>query len=191
MKLVLSYFFRGLLYIVPIVIVFYIIYKLFLFIGSALHDLGISIHPAIDPIIGILALFVFLILIGILGSTIIFKPIFLVIESIFERAPIINIFYSSIKDLMSALFGQHKKYNQPVLVKMGSAEIEKIGFVTRQDLTALDIGNEKVAVYFPHSFNFSGNLFIVPKSNLTPISGATSDIMKFIVSGGVADISKN
>jgi uncharacterized membrane protein len=189
MKLIISYFFRGLLYIVPIVIVFYIIYKLFLFIGSALQDLGISIHPAIDPIIGILALFCFLIFIGVLGSTIIFKPIFLVIESIFEKAPIINIFYTSIKDLMSALFGQHKKYNRPVLVKMGSAEIEKIGFVTREDLSNIGIGSDKVAVYFPHSFNFSGNLFIVPKTNLTPIQGSTSDLMKFIVSGGVADIS--
>jgi uncharacterized membrane protein len=41
-------------------------------------------------------------------------------------------------------------------------------------------------VYIPHSYNFSGNLFIVPNGNVRPIHGVeASELMKFAVSGGV------
>jgi uncharacterized membrane protein len=44
-------------------------------------------------------------------------------------------------------------------------------------------------VYCPHSYNFSGNLFLVPRENITPLPEfKSSDAMKFIVSGGVTDM---
>lgn len=191
MKKILGYFFKGLLYTVPVAIVAYVVYKLFVFIGSLVHDSGLTIHPFIDPFLGIIAFIAVVVLIGLLGSTIIFRPLFLAIESVIEKAPVINIFYTSIKDLMTALIGTDKKYNQPVLVKMSSDfTIRKIGFITRGDLSELGIGQEMLAVYFPHSFNFSGNLFIVEKKNITPINASSSDIMKFIVSGGVTGVVK-
>lgn len=38
----------------------------------------------------------------------------------------------------------------------------------------------------PHSYNFSGNVFIVDKSKLVPLGGNNTEIMKYIVSGGVS-----
>ena len=43
-------------------------------------------------------------------------------------------------------------------------------------------------VYLPHSYAFSGQLFIVDKKNITTINSASSDVMKLIVSGGVTEI---
>ena len=43
-----------------------------------------------------------------------------------------------------------------------------------------------MAVYFPHSYNFSGELFIVPSEHVKKIDAPPSDVMKFIVSGGVS-----
>jgi uncharacterized membrane protein len=40
----------------------------------------------------------------------------------------------------------------------------------------------------PHSFNFSGNLFIVDNDLITPIDVPSDEIMKFIVSGGITRI---
>jgi len=60
-----------------------------------------------------------------------------------------------------------------------------MGFVTQQNLSDLDI-KEKVAVYFPHSYNFSGELFIVPRELVRPLNIPAAEAMKFIVSGGVA-----
>lgn len=191
MKQFIQYFLRGLLFTVPISIVFYVIYSIFNIIGTALNASGITIHPVIDPLIGLIALVLLILLIGVLGSTIFFKPFFLTVEALIAKAPLINTFYSSIKDLMTALVGSKKKFNQPVLVKLSKEmSVEKLGFITREDLSDLNISNDKVAVYLPHSFNFSGNLFIVPRTNVTIIDTTSSDIMKFIVSGGIAEIGK-
>jgi uncharacterized membrane protein len=54
-------------------------------------------------------------------------------------------------------------------------------------MTYLGIAGGKVAVYLPHSFAWSGNLYIVPAENVTPINARAGDVMKFIVSGGVAE----
>ena len=40
-------------------------------------------------------------------------------------------------------------------------ELEKLGFITQEDVSKLGVEGDKVAVYFPHSYNFSGELFIV------------------------------
>jgi uncharacterized membrane protein len=68
-------------------------------------------------------------------------------------------------------------------------EIEKIGFITQTDLSALGI-KDKIAVYLPHSYNFSGELFIVPVQNVTPIEMSSAEVMKFIISGGVSELKK-
>jgi uncharacterized membrane protein len=48
---------------------------------------------------------------------------------------------------------------------------------------------DMVAVYFPHSYNVSGNVFLVPKDKVTPLVGVkSSDVMKFMVSGGVSPL---
>ena len=45
---------------------------------------------------------------------------------------------------------------------------------------------DKVAVYLPHSYNFSGNFYIVPREHVTLIDLPGADVMKFVVSGGVS-----
>jgi uncharacterized membrane protein len=192
MRTLFRYFLQGLLYSVPLAIVVFVIYKLFIYIGTLVKESGLTFHPLIDPFLAIIAFVATVIAIGVLGNSILFRPLFIAVETVLEKAPLINIFYTSIKDLLSALLGTGKKYKQPVLVKMNSDHsIEKIGFITREDLKELGIEGGKVAVYFPHSFNFSGNLFVVSKSNITPIYAPTSEIMKFVVSGGVAGVLKD
>jgi hypothetical protein len=43
-----------------------------------------------------------------------------------------------------------------------------------------------VAVYFPQSYNFAGNLLIVPRDQVEPLELNSVDMMTFIVSGGVS-----
>lgn len=67
------------------------------------------------------------------------------------------------------------------------SNLEKLGFITEEDLSKLD-EKGKVVVYFPHSYNFSGELFIVPKNQVRSIDVNPADLMKFIVSGGATGI---
>jgi uncharacterized membrane protein len=85
--------------------------------------------------------------------------------------------------------GKKKKFNQPVLVTINrDTNLQRLGYITQSDLTNLGI-YDKVAVYLPHSYNISGNLFIVPKEHVTPLQANGAELMKFIVSGGVSEIN--
>jgi uncharacterized membrane protein len=182
-KSILKYFLQGLVLIAPITITIYILYEVFKMVDGIL--------PIKIPGLGLLAILIIITLVGIIGSTIIAKPILAYYNRLFEKIPIIKILYTSIKDLMSAFVGQKKKFTEPVLVKMSKdSDTEKLGFITEKDLTVLGIEKGKVAVYFPISYNFSGDLFIVPIENVKPIHASPTEIMKFIVSGGVTKLNE-
>ena len=66
--------------------------------------------------------------------------------------------------------------------------MERLGFITQHDLSGLGISSEKVAVYLPHSYTFSGNLVIVPVANITALNTNSTEVMKFIVTAGVTAI---
>jgi uncharacterized membrane protein len=90
---------------------------------------------------------------------------------------------------MSAFVGKERRFTEPVLVKVTrDGHLEKMGFITQKDLSNLNIPNGKVAVYLPHSYNFSGNLFIVSVESITPLDASPAEVMKFIVSAGVTSI---
>ena len=106
-----------------------------------------------------------------------------------ERTPFIKTIYSSIKDLLSAFVGSKKRFNRPVLVTINRENnIQQLGFITREDLSELNLKKEYVAVYVPLSYSFSGNLLIVPSDHITVVDASSPEVMKFIISGGVTDI---
>ena len=92
---------------------------------------------------------------------------------------------------MNTFVGNKKGFREAVFVKLfENSTIERIGFITNKDLSSLNINEGRVLVYIPHSYNFSGNLFVVEKKYITPIDAPSSDVMKLIVSGGVAEFSQ-
>ncbi len=186
MKRILNYFLQGLLYVTPLGLTIYIIWVLFTFIDGLLSrflDEYLNFHI---PGLGLLGLFIIITLLGIIGHSIIFRPFRELLTRLIGRTPVLSLIYSSIRDLLHAFVGKEKKFNQPVLVKVNTiSELEKVGFLTQEDLTDLGI-RDKVAVYFPHSYNFSGELFIVPSEHVKPFKMSPTEAMKFVVSGGVA-----
>ncbi len=178
LKRLISYFLQGLFFVIPLGIVIYLIYWIEQKIASLF-----SSTPHILWIIAGITLFI--LITGFLTSNLLTKPIIAYLERIISKVPLFGTIYSSTKDLMSAFVGDKRKFNQPVLVKVNEQEnIERIGFVTNKDLSMLGI-TDKVAVYLPHSYAFSGWVVIVPTKNIIPIPAKSSEIMVFLVSGGV------
>ncbi|WP_347158002.1 DUF502 domain-containing protein [Pontibacter chitinilyticus] len=178
MKKLLRYFLNGLLIMAPIILTVWIVVAVIDWLDT-LFDLGI-------PGLGILLMMALLTLVGFIGSSFFVRPFFIIMERMFEQVPLVSIIYSSIKDLFDAFVGDNQKFNKPVLVKMAEdSENMKLGFVTQDTLDGINI-EDKVAVYFPHSYNFSGELFIIPARNVTYLDLPSSEVMKFIVSGGVS-----
>jgi len=190
MKRLINYFIEGLLYIAPLSITAYIIYAVFMFMDGLSEDLIFKFFGIKIPGLGVLTLLVFLVFIGFVGRTFIAQPLKAVFKNVISRIPLVKFVYSAFNDLFSAFVGKEKKFNQPVLVKVNlSSDLEKIGFITEENLALLG-EIDKVAVYFPHSYNFSGELFIVPKANIKPINISSSDVMKFVISAGLTGWEK-
>jgi uncharacterized membrane protein len=186
MKKLFQYFLQGLLFIAPFGLTIYFIYVVFTFVDNLLKTTILDFLDIQIPGLGFLVIIVFLILIGFLGQTIIARPFKILFQKLLDRVPILKVVYSALNDLFSAFVGQEKKFDQPVLVLVNPVtNLEKLGFLTEKDLSKLAL-KEKVAVYFPHSYNFSGELYIVPSKQITPVDISPAEVMKFIVSAGVS-----
>jgi uncharacterized membrane protein len=183
MKKFINYFLQGLLYIVPISATLYVVYWTFIKIDGIL--------PFQFPGLGLIAIIALITFIGFAGSAIIASPINSFFQGLLKKAPLLQTIYTSMKDLMRTFVGKKKGFDQAVLIKLyENSTIERIGFITNEDLSSLGIKGGKVLVYLPHSYAFSGQLFVVEKSYITPIDKSSSEIMKLIVSGGVTEIEK-
>ena len=181
MKKIINYFLQGLLYIVPISVTLYVVYWTFQKIDGIL--------PFQFPGLGLIVIIALITFIGFAGSVIIASPINSFFQRLLRKAPLLKTIYSSVKDLMSTFVGNKKGFNQPVMIKIyENSSIERIGFITNENLNSLGIKGDKILVYLPHSYAFSGQLFVVEKSYITPIDKPSSEIMKLIVSGGVTEI---
>ncbi|MCB0430315.1 MAG: DUF502 domain-containing protein [Flavobacteriales bacterium] len=184
MKKFVTYFFQGLLYTAPLAITVYVV-----IIGVQFMD---HLIPFDIPGLGIAVLLAGVTLIGYLTSSYIVESLFDALERLLNRTPLIKLIYSSIRDLLSAFVGKEKRFDQPVLVRISAdAELMKLGFITQKDLSRLGIDENLVAVYLPHSYAFSGNLFIVSADRVKPLDANPAEVMKFIVSGGVSLGSEN
>ncbi len=171
-------FLRGLAIVIPTVVTVYILYQTFLWIDRLI------LFPF--PGLGVLVTFVAIVLIGVLASNYVIGKLLAIPDAIFTRAPLVKILYSSIKDLIEAFVGDRKRFNRPVLVTLGSSpSVEAIGFVTSDDLGMIG-SPDSVAVYFPQSYNFAGNLVVVPRESVRAIDADPGRVMAFIVSGGVS-----
>ncbi len=177
-KRFLNYFFSGLLFVVPLAATVYILTGAIRWIDGLIE---------LDyPGIGLLIIISVVTFLGFMASTFITKPFFEFLEKALEKVPLFNLIYTSLKDLIGAFVGDKKKFNKPVLVELNE-NLFRLGFVTQEDLTALGIDG-MVCVYLPHSYNFSGNHFIVPANKVKPVNVNSTSAMKFIVSGGVSGI---
>jgi len=188
MKKLVQYFLQGILLVAPVAIIIYTLYALFVKVDGWLNDnLEVLIGYSI-PGLGIAILFVTLTILGFIGQSAIVRPLKRLFGKFIEKIPLLNLLYSSLNDLFSAFVGKEKKFNTPVKVLFNKENnLWKLGFLTRK--TMEEIGNKELAaVYFPHSYNFSGELYLVPVKRIEKVDISPAEAMKFIVSGGVTHL---
>lgn len=186
---IIRYFIQGIIITVPVAITVIVVYKVIAWVASLFTVFGTIVSPVIDPFIIIITAVLLIFLMGLLGSSIILRPLFSTMDNALEHTPFIKTVYSSIKDLLSAFVGSKKRFNKPVLVTINKENnIQQLGFITQEDLSELKLEKGSCAVYVPLSYSFSGNLLIVPADHITIVNASSSEVMKFIVSGGVTDI---
>jgi uncharacterized membrane protein len=144
--------------------------------------------PLYIPGLGILNVLILIFIAGILITNVVTDPIKRWFNRWLNRLPLFKFLYSSIKDLTEAFVGEEKKFNEPVLVQVNEFGLKKIGFLVQKDLAALDLPGE-VAVYFPFSYSFAGQVIIIAADKVKPIDKGAADMMKFVISGGVSGLN--
>lgn len=186
MKKIIGYFFQGLLYVVPLSVTFYVLY-----LAVSKADAIISAIPGFEwakdiPGLGLILILAIVTLCGYLGLRVIKTPIAKLFKHLLSSVPIVNMIYTSIRDLMNAFVGEKKKFNKPVLVTLDKEGINnRLGFVTAESLEKLGL-DEMIAVYAPYPYSVMGDLIVVPATQVKHIDADPAEFMKFVVSGGVS-----
>jgi uncharacterized membrane protein len=189
MKTILNFFFRGMLIVFPVGATIYLVSIAIGWVNESLNYLFYSWFEFNIPGLGIITGFLAITLLGFIFSRAFTKPIVHLFEKLLTKTPLVSIIYSSLRDLTAAFVGDKKKFTAPVVIDFGVPGVKRLGFITQESL--LDLGLEdEVAVYCPHSYNFSGNLYIVDKIHIKPIKKDPATFMKFVVSGGVSNLNE-
>ncbi|MDH5610069.1 MAG: DUF502 domain-containing protein, partial [Cyclobacteriaceae bacterium] len=162
LRLLVNHFLKGLLLVVPLSATTYVIYVTIRWVDGLI--------PINIPGVGLVTVVVATTLLGMIANSFVARHVFGFVEGLLKKIPVVNFIYSSFHDVIGAVAGEKKKFNRPVLVPFDDKGILlKPGFVTQDDLSDSNL-EEYIAVYLPHSYNFSGNLFFVEKSKIIPLT---------------------
>ena len=183
MSRLVGYFLRGLVLLAPLGVTLYACWLLFATVDGWL---GLPVPGA-----GFVATLLLITLVGFLASTLLTRSLsalLAVIERAIGRLPFLRLLYTSTKDLLNAFVGEQRRFDRPVLVALGAdSAVRVLGFVTQPSLSGLRLADH-VAVYLPQSYNFAGNLLVVPAASVTPVAIESATAMAFVVSGGVTEL---
>jgi uncharacterized membrane protein len=177
-KALFGYFWRGCLVLAPVGFTLYIAWFVFTTIDRLL--------PVGVPGLGFVLTLAIITLVGFLTSNVVGKAVVRESERWLARVPLIKLLYTSIKDLIGAFVGEKKRFDRPVAVALvPGASAKALGFVTRDSMSHIKM-KQYVAVYFPQSYNFAGNVLLVLGEHVEAIDASSTDVMAFVVSGGVS-----
>ena len=188
----LQYFLQGLLILAPVAITIYALY----FVVSTI-DGWIPIFSSADETgrmhvqnygLGFIIIIFALIAIGYFSSFFITSRLVSFMDRFMHKTPSIKHIYSTTKDFFEAFAGDKKKFTQNVLANVDDNDVWRMGFITRDDMSDFGL-QDFVAVYVPMAYSVAGNVYIIPKTRIKPITNISSaQTMKFAVSGGVTHL---
>lgn len=180
LRKLVGYFLRGALVTAPLGLTLYLVLTVLTTLDRVL--------PVGIPGLGLLITLLLITAVGAFTSNVVGRSVLESTERFMSKVPLVKLVYNSIKDLIGAFVGDRKSFDRPVTVRpQRDSELRLLGFVTRQGLGALGLPMH-VAVYLPQSYNFAGQLIIVPADQVEQLDVPSGELMTFIVSGGVSGL---
>lgn len=172
------YFLNGLIVIGPVALTVYVCVLAFRWVDGWLR---IPI-----PGVGFLVTVALVTLLGFITTGVVARGALGLVDQLLGRLPGVRLLYNALRDVFGAFAGDQKRFTAPVLVELvpGSG-VRVMGFLTQQSLAAFGLA-DTVAVYLPQSYNFAGQTILVPAARVTPMDVKPSDVLAFIVSGGIS-----
>lgn len=181
LKKIFGYLIQGLILMAPILVTVYALWWIFSFIDHLI--------PTQIPGLGFVIVILLAIVLGYYSSEVLKNRLYTFVDNWLKNVPFVKTIYTSIKDFVGAI-GKTKKFNNPVLVDVNGNDTYQLGFLTREDTSEFGF-KEHVCVYMPFPFSIMGELVFVKKDRIKPVNQSSSEVLKFVISGGVSNIEND
>jgi uncharacterized membrane protein len=180
-----KHFLSGLIFIVPVSLSLWILFKIIIFFENILGSFLKNHYPNFyTPGIGFLSLILIILLLGFLADNFLGKRLLNLFERLFEKVPIINRIYIFIKGIsQNLLHGKATAFRESVKIEFFSGTYT-IGFITGESRFG-DKG-KFVSVFVPTVPNIStGFYLLVPKNKIEKLDLSVEETLKMVISMGI------
>ena len=188
MKTIANTFLKGLLFALPILFTFGLIFWLFV---TAERLLRVPLEWVL-PVgwyvtgMGVVSSAAIILLLGILVQAYLIKQFFVWLEQFFVHIPVVKTLYNGAKDFLNFVAGGKANEMRQVVQITFDNDIHLIGFVTNQNVS-LGNQNELISVYLPMSYMIGGYLIYLPKSRCKvldiPVQKAMQQVLTAHITG--------
>ncbi len=183
-------FLAGVIVVLPIAGTIYILFVIFstldkivspvvnLIFGREIYGLGVVLSLGL------------IVLAGVIGKNYLGKKLIELSEWLMVRLPIVRPVYTTVKQIIDALFlqGTTTAFKQVVLIEYPRRGIYQLGFLTGSGVGEIQIRTEAeiINVFLPTTPNpTSGMLIMVPREDVIFLQMTVEEGIKLVLSGGV------
>lgn len=187
MKNLKNYFISGLIFIIPISLSLWILFKTIKFLEGILGNFLKKFFPNIyTPGIGFFSLILIILFIGFLAHNFLGRKLLRRIELLFEKLPGLNRIYNFIKSIIQNILSKKDKmFKGVVKIKFFDGSYT-IGFITEKSKLIPD--ENFLSVFIPTVPNISTGFYVlVPESNVEKLDISVEEGLRIVISMGLAE----
>ena len=185
-----SYFFNGLVVLLPLFVTVYLLRLMFSFADGFLGEfIGLMAGRTI-PGVGFLASIFLILFTGFLAAHVFGEKLIQLAERLLFRVPIVKGIYGAAKQVNDVLFQKEGKseFRRPCVIEYPRSGIYSIGFMTSEVAEELGLGDlgDLVNIFIPNTPTpATGFLIMVPKKDIKPLAIGFDEAFRLVVSAGV------
>ena len=190
------YILTGLFSILPITATYWIIVKLFQFFskpGAAIVEtlFNKNVPLYIPEVAGFILTILFIYIVGLFVSNVLGKRVYLWIEAILSRIPIVNAVYKNIKQITASISSPDRQaFKKVVFIEYPRKRIWTMAMVTGESLN--EIGLKFYHIFVPTTPNpTSGFMLYIRQEDTQDANISIEEGLKIIISGGILAPSNN
>ncbi len=187
MKKIAGIFMKGIFVLVPILLTYIIVSKVYELTDGLFREL-LERFGFYFPGLGVLVTLAVIFLIGLLASNWITGKLLKWFDMLVLRIPLIGSIYGIIKDTVSSFSGNKKGFSRLVMIHLPN-DLKLLGFLTNDEISAF-VPRGYAAVYLMQSMQWAGNLILVPEHLIQPVNVPAEEALKFIASAGLIQVNE-
>ena len=141
---------------------------------------------------GIISAVALIALVGLLVNLYLFRQLVKLVEALFSKIPLVEVIYTSVRDIarFASASQSEDELKSAVLVSINE-DTQLMGFITDESVSFSEQGDKELcAVYLPMSYQIGGYTLFLPKSQLTQLDMSVQDAMRYLVTAGMTNQSK-